>query len=175
MRLNTPFRQWQRICEILGTLLGGIMIVIVVYQVIARYTPVPLAPWTEEAARFLFIWTTALIAGPAYARGAYVGVDLVPVLLPDRVYAWWARVLHVCVIVFAVELTRRGFDLGVRTMNQSTPGLGITMGYINGAMGFAGLNLLITGIGVIFARQHKPAYGETLETADALASAKADG
>ncbi len=176
MRAPTPFRQWQWICEILGTFLGGVMIAVVVYQVIARYTPVPLAPWTEEAARFLFIWTTALIAGPAYVRGAYIGVDLVPVLLPDRVFRWWMRILHIGALIFAFELMRRGLDLGERTMNQSTPGLGITMGYINGAMGFAGLNLLVMVIGTILMPQRRAAYGETLETAEAMQSAaKGDG
>ena len=61
-------------------------------------------------------------------------------------------------------------------MNQSTPGLGITMGYINGAMGFAGLNLLVMVIGTILMPQRRAAYGETLETAEAMQSAaKGDG
>ena len=171
MTLLPPFRWWQRLCEAAGLALGLVMIVVVVYQVIARYSPVPLAPWTEEAARFLFIWTTALIAGPAYHRGAYVGVDLVPSLLPDRVFAIWARVIHVLVIAFAVILMLKGFELGQRTMNQSTPGLGITMGYINGAMGFAGLNIIIMGVGTFLRTQSRPRYGETLESAEAMAAA----
>ena len=170
--LLTPFRWWQKACEAAGLGLGLVMIVVVVYQVIARYSPVPLAPWTEEAARFLFIWTTALIAGPAYYRGAYVGVDLVPSLLPDWLFAVWARVIHVLVIAFAVILMAQGFELGQRTMNQSTPGLGITMGYINGAMGFAGLNIIVMGVGTFVRAQHRPRYGETLESAEAMAAAQ---
>ena len=174
MTLLSPFRWWQRVCELLGLSLGLIMIVVVVYQVIGRYTPVPLAPWTEEAARFLFIWTTALIAGPAYLRGAYVGVDLVPSLLGDRTFAVWARVIHLMVIGFAVVLMLQGTDLGQRTMNQSTPGLGLSMGYINGAMGFAGLNLIVMAVCALLVPQNRPRYGETLETAEALVAAERD-
>ena len=172
--LLTPFRWWQRVCEALGLTLGLVMIVVVVYQVVGRYTPVPLAPWTEEAARFLFIWTTALMAGPAYLRGAYVGVDLVPSLLSDRVFAVWARVIHVMVIGFGIILMLQGQDLGLRTMNQSTPGLGLSMGYVNGAMGFAGLNIVVMALCTLLSPQHRPRYGETLETADAMAAAATD-
>ena len=172
MSVQLPFRWWQRICEVLGTILGAVMIVVVVYQVIARYTPVPLAPWTEEAARFLFIWTTALIAGPAYARVAYVGVDLVPLLVPDWLYPWWMRALHLGALVFAYFLITEGFDLGLRTMNQSTPGLGITMGYINASIGFAGVNLAVMVVGVALSPQKRSAYGQTPETAEAIEAAK---
>jgi TRAP-type C4-dicarboxylate transport system permease small subunit len=164
--LPRPFELWQKFCEFLGTAFGILLVVVVTYQIIARYTPVPLAAWTEESARFTFIWATALIAGPAYARAAYVGVDLVPVLLSDRVYVWWMRGLHLGVLVFAVVLMWTGYELGWRTMNQRSPGLGLQMGYINGAMGFAGLNLVIMVIGVMMSPQPRHQLGESLETAE---------
>jgi TRAP-type C4-dicarboxylate transport system permease small subunit len=142
-----PFALWQRVCEVAGTAMGIVRVVVVTYQIIARYSPLPLAAWTEESARFAFIWATALIAGPAYVRAAYVGIDLVPVLLSDRAYVWWMRALHLGVLVFAVVLTWMGTELGLRTMNQRSPGLGLPMGYVNGAMGFAGLNLVICASG----------------------------
>ena len=174
MKLLIPFRWWQLVCEYAGLVLGLVMILVVVYQVIARHTPVPLASWTEEAARFLFIWATALIAGPAYQRSAYVGVDLLPSLMPDWLFAVWARLIHMLVIAFAVVLLMEGFELGLRTMNQSTPGLGIKMGYVNSAMGFAGLNIIVMGVGTFLRAQSRPRYGETIETAEAIAAVERD-
>ena len=161
-----PFALWQKVCEVLGTAMGILLVVVVTYQIIARYSPVPLAAWTEESARFTFIWATALIAGPAYARAAYVGIDLVPILLGDRAYVWWMRALHLLVLVFALVLTWMGTELGLRTMNQRSPGLGLPMGYVNIAMGFAGLNLVIMVFGVMLGPQHRHQIGESLETAE---------
>jgi TRAP-type C4-dicarboxylate transport system permease small subunit len=164
--LPRPFALWQRICEALGTVFGIVLVVVVTYQIIARYSPVPLAAWTEESARFTFIWATALIAGPAYVRAAYVGIDIVPVMLSDRVYTWWMRALHLGVLVFSLVLTWMGVQLGLRTLNQMSPGLGLPMGYVNGAMGFAGLNLSIMAFAALIGPQTRHQIGESLETAE---------
>lgn len=164
--LPRPFALWQRLCEALGTAFGIALVVVVTYQILARYTPVPLAPWTEESARFAFIWATAFISGPAYVRAAYVGIDIVPVLLSDRIYVWWMRALHLGVLVFSLVLTWMGVQLGLRTMNQMSPGLGLPMGYINGAMGFAGLNLSLLAFATLIGPQPRHQIGESLETAE---------
>ena len=166
--LPRPFKLWQTLCEALGTAFGFALVIVVTYQIIARYTPVPLAAWTEESARFAFIWATALIAGPAYARAAYVGIDIVPLMLSDRVYVWWMRALHLGVLVFALVLTWMGIQLGLRTMNQMSPGLGLPMGYVNGAMGFAGFNLSLLAFAVLIGPQTRHQLGETIETAEIL-------
>src|SRR5947208_17121634 len=65
---------WRRVTAVYGKLLEillaacvGILVIPVTLQVISRYTPfIPSYIWTEEMARFLFVWTIMI--------GAMVGV-----------------------------------------------------------------------------------------------------
>ena len=55
-----------------------------IYQVLARNL-LPKAPiWTEEAARFLFIYMVSFGVGLAVHTGDYVGVELLVDLLPEK-------------------------------------------------------------------------------------------
>lgn len=55
-----------------------------IYQVVARNV-LPKAPiWTEEAARFLFIYMVSFGVGLAVHTGDYVGVELLIDLLPEK-------------------------------------------------------------------------------------------
>ncbi len=56
----------------------------IIYQVVARNV-LPTAPiWTDEAARFLFIYMVAFGVGLAVHSGEYVGIELLIDLLPGR-------------------------------------------------------------------------------------------
>ena len=54
-----------------------LMVVCVFSQVLFRYFFKISAPWTEELARFAFIWATFLGAGIAFAEGGHIGVQVV--------------------------------------------------------------------------------------------------
>lgn len=53
------------------------MVICVFSQVLFRYVFNISAPWTEELARFTFIWATFLGAGIAFAEGGHLGVQVV--------------------------------------------------------------------------------------------------
>lgn len=55
----------------------AMMVVCVFSQVVFRYVFQISAPWTEELARFTFIWATFLGAGIAFAEGGHIGVQFV--------------------------------------------------------------------------------------------------
>lgn len=52
------------------------MVVCVFSQVLFRYVFRIAAPWTEELARFTFIWATFLGAGIAFAEGGHISVQV---------------------------------------------------------------------------------------------------
>lgn len=65
-------------------ILGGMTILIFV-QVLARYIfKMPLA-WSEEGARFLFIWMTFIAGYVGARRGQHIGVELIQNLFPNMV------------------------------------------------------------------------------------------
>ena len=77
---------WRRVTAAYGKLLEillagcvGIIIIPVTLQVISRYTPlIPSWIWTEEMARFLFVWTIMIGAMVGVREAQHFEVDIWP-------------------------------------------------------------------------------------------------
>lgn len=73
----------------------------VLIQVTAR-TFLPTAPnWTEEAARFLFIYMVAFAGNAAVLSDEYVGVEMLTEMFPKKVQATIKTVVYGVIGVFA--------------------------------------------------------------------------
>lgn len=70
--------------EILITCLMGYFVVAIVYEVIARAAGIS-APWTEETARYAFIWMTLIGCAAAVKFGNHVRVNILEMYLPKNV------------------------------------------------------------------------------------------
>ena len=60
----------------------AIMVVVILAQVFFRYVLNNALAWPDEAARFLMLWMTALIAPSAMRWGGFVSIDMLPRALP---------------------------------------------------------------------------------------------
>ena len=77
---------WRRVtagyAKLLEILLGacvGILVIPVTLQIISRYTPfIPSYIWTEEMARFLFVWTIMIGAMVGVREAQHFEVDVWP-------------------------------------------------------------------------------------------------
>jgi TRAP-type C4-dicarboxylate transport system permease small subunit len=95
----------------------AVLVVPVTLQIISRYTAlIPSYIWTEELARFMFIWMVMLGAMIGVRESTHFEVDVWPAL-GARSNALLRIVSHVFVLVFAlvfvwwgVEFTRFGWD-----------------------------------------------------------------
>ncbi|MEM8750412.1 MAG: TRAP transporter small permease subunit [Pseudomonadota bacterium] len=97
-----------RIGRALAWIALGIMVAVILIQVFFRYVPfLDALPWPEEAARFLMLWMTGLIAPSAYRWGGFVAIDMVPQALPKAICAVLMIVLlglSTLVLIVAVQL-----------------------------------------------------------------------
>lgn len=71
----------------------GLMVVVILIQVFFRYALNSALPWPDEAARFLMLWMTGLIAPSAYRWSGFVSIDMVVRMLPRGVGAILSLVL----------------------------------------------------------------------------------
>ncbi len=70
---------YYRLLQVLLTLLMGLLMVPVTMQIFSRYTGlIPRYIWTEEIARFCFIWIILIGAMIAVRDGSHFAVDLLP-------------------------------------------------------------------------------------------------
>jgi TRAP-type C4-dicarboxylate transport system permease small subunit len=88
----------------------GILIVPVSLQIFSRYTElIPSYIWTEEMARFLFIWMIMIGAMIGVRESTHFEVDLLPAVSP-RIEAAVRLMGQVAVLVFALVFVWSGYE-----------------------------------------------------------------
>ncbi len=68
----------------LGWMALALMVLVILTQVFCRYVLNNALPWPDEAARFLMLWMTGLMAPSAYRWGGFVSIDMLEGALPRR-------------------------------------------------------------------------------------------
>src|SRR3982074_3802152 len=85
---------YAKLLEILLAACVGVLVIPVTLQIISRYTPfIPSYIWTEEMARFLFVWTIMIGAMVGVREAQHFEVDVWPDLsrrseAAVRIVAW---------------------------------------------------------------------------------------
>ena len=116
---------YRKIAGWYGTLLSwllvasvAILVVPVSLQIFSRYTDlIPSYIWTEEMARFFFVWSIMLGAMVGIREGTHFTVDLWPPMNP-RAQAAVRLVGGVFVLVFAVVFLWWGIDFTRFALNR---------------------------------------------------------
>lgn len=94
-----------RFIENILSLMLILMTASIFIQVLCRFVLHVAAPWTEEAARFLFIWICIAGAGIAISRGAHLGIDVfVNILPPAGQRACRIISLILCLLLFTIMI-----------------------------------------------------------------------
>jgi len=103
-------------------------------QVVFRYAFNSPLTWSEEAARYLFVWTSMIGAGAAVARGTHYGLDGLLRAVPRR----WARLFGVAatsvVFVVATALFVTGIAETVLASRQFSASLPMRMHWAYAAL-----------------------------------------
>jgi len=84
----------------------AVMVAVILLQVFFRYALNNALPWPDEAARFLMLWMTGLIAPSAYRWGGFVSIDMLPRAMPAlgaRVLTLVLLLVSLAVLVFSIQ------------------------------------------------------------------------
>ena len=135
--------------RLLNVLLGasvGILIVPVTIQMISRFTAlIPAWIWTEEMARFLFIWMVMLGAMIGVRDASHFECDVWPELKP-RANALLRIVSTVFVLVFALVFVWYGIKFVQFGWNQTSELADMPMTWIFVAWPLTGVTWLLFGV-----------------------------
>ena len=107
-----------------------VMIGVVLLQVLSRYVLPFSVHWTEEAARFSFLYTVAFASGLAIREEAFVNVDLVPIALKGRSRTVLALFIDGVTLVFLVVLFRYSLQLVSIGARQTSASLRIPVSFV---------------------------------------------
>ena len=88
----------------------AVMVIFILYQVVMRYFFNAAPNWTEEAARFLMLWMTGMIAPLAYRQGGFVAIDMFERAIPKLLSKILILVLIIVATVVIIQCALLGWD-----------------------------------------------------------------
>ena len=127
---NVAVNKLNRIIILIIVPIFTIMSAVTLIQVLFRYVfKLPLS-WTEELARFLFVWVVFLGSAVSVKELAHVGVEY----FLDRLSFGKKKVITIIAysacIFMALILAKVGWDVTRRTFAQLAPSMQIPMAYV---------------------------------------------
>ena len=132
---------YYRLHQILVTVLMGLMVVPVTLQIFSRYTGfIPRYIWTEEAARFCFIWIIMIGASIAVRDGTHFDVDLLPRPKSPKGQMIGQLIVIAGMMIMALTFLFYGYDYALFGYRQTSELTGINMVFIHGVYLLAGVS-----------------------------------
>lgn len=117
--------------ELLLTILSTVMVVVIFVQVVMRQLNSSLS-WSEELARFSFIWLIYIGISYGVKKQRHIKVDVVLVFLNQKGKVILNIISNVLFMAFAVFVIIYGFEIANKLLGfgQKSPALQIPMGLV---------------------------------------------
>ncbi len=115
--------------EYLAAILLSFMTIFIFFQVLSRFVfDAPLA-WSEEAARFIFVWTIYISAALAVKKREHISVEVGIMFLKGKAKKAAHIFADLIFLVFTIFLLKDGVYLvsHLSGSQQTSPALGISM------------------------------------------------
>lgn len=127
-----------------------VMTVACTLQVLSRYVlPHPFS-WTEELARYAFIYWSFLGAAYVVRLNGHLGMDVVVNLLPRRFRAWIQKLVFIITLAFMALVTVEGLIITFSQIGQEGVMIPISIAWIYAVVPFTGLVMSLYLIYLIF-------------------------
>lgn len=133
-----------RTLQVLLTALMAMLIVPVVLQIVSRFTDViPRYIWTEEAARFCFIWIIMLGSMIAVRDDTHFDLEVLATPKTERGRALARLIRHAAMLLVALTFVWFGYEFALFGFDQESELTGINMLAIHIAWPLAGVVYMI--------------------------------
>lgn len=118
--------------KMICTVTLALMSAIIVAQVFFRYVLNDSLSWSEELARYLFIWTIYIGISYGVKMDKHVAVDAVYSYMPKGVKKYYAMIAYALFLLFAVAIVYYGVTVvGMQiSSGQVSPAMGLPMQYV---------------------------------------------
>jgi TRAP-type transport system small permease protein len=127
---------------VIGVSLTVVMVVAVFLQVVFRYVVNQPLSWSEELARYVFVWASMLGASMGIKKKTHFGLDALIKLFPRTQKKVIEVILYCLMSVFLIVLVYYGTQFSRELYVQTAPGLNITMAIPYAAIPVGGLLML---------------------------------
>ncbi len=130
--------------EIVLVAVLAIMVVLVFLQVVMRYVFQASLSWSEELARYMFLWIIWLGAAYATKEGSHISLDVITSRLPRKGQLIANALKYIIWIGFAIFLAYISWQLAFKIFErgQVSAAMRIPMGYAYASIPF-GMSLML--------------------------------
>ncbi|NME36851.1 TRAP transporter small permease [Fusobacterium sp. FSA-380-WT-3A] len=112
----------------------SILIFSCVLQVFTRYVLNSAFTWTEELARYSFIWTNLLGAVLCVKKKSHATVTAITDKLSNKKYIKVQFFVQVVILIVSLILFIYGFEVTLKTVSQTSAAMKISMSLINASV-----------------------------------------
>ena len=133
--IDAMVARWERG---LAVALLAITVAIVILQVFFRYVLNDSLGWSEEAARYLFIWAAVLGFSSCVEARRLFSFEMIAQALPPAGRRVCAALSAIAAVAFLWVLAIDGGTLVARTMTQTSPAIGVPMAVAYAALPVGG-------------------------------------
>ncbi|MCP4385733.1 MAG: TRAP transporter small permease [Hyphomicrobiales bacterium] len=138
---------YYRLLKILLGVMMAVLIVPVALQILSRHTGlIPRYIWTEEIARFCFVWIVLLGAMIAVRDRTHFDVDVLPHPSSKIGQLISRLIVHAAILLVAITFVIWGYDFAVLGSRQRSEIASLPMLTIYIAWPIAGLTWLVFGL-----------------------------
>ncbi len=127
-----------------------VMTVAVFLQVVYRYVLTQPLQWSEELARYLFVWLSILGATLALQKKGHFGLDIFYRMLPEKVRRFMRFPIHLLMGMVIFVILFQGIILVQKTALQESPAMGISMSWAYASLPVGGALMAIHLIAILF-------------------------
>ena len=136
-------RRLKQVLNSIIVFLFGSIVMVTILQVFFRYClNVPLM-WTEELARYLFIWGILIASARGLEEGLHIGIEIVLDKQSDKVRAIIKFFIYSIMIIFLVFVIYYGWVLVGKVITTKTPALHLPMSIVYLALPFSSIIWII--------------------------------
>ena len=121
----------------------GVMTVVVFLQVLYRYVFAQPLQWSEELARYLFVWLSIMGATLALQKKGHFGLDLFYKMLSNRFQRIVKFPVYLLMGMVIFVILFQGIILVQKTALQESPAMGISMGWAYASLPVGGALMAI--------------------------------
>jgi TRAP-type C4-dicarboxylate transport system permease small subunit len=146
-------------------LAGALIFVLVLFQAVQRYLPLPQVVWTGELSQFALIWLTFVAAGVLVTRNGHIALQLVDSLPSPTAVRVVQTLALVLVTLIAAGFIWACWELVSSAGFLTSPALGLPMSWVYAIalIGLVSTTIRAAVSAVQVARSGAPADGPTTD------------
>lgn len=141
--MNKVKRAIDRIVEFITSILFLVMVAVTTWQVITRYILNDPSANTEEFLKYSLVWFSMLAGAYVVGKKKHIAITLLHERLKENKKLLVDIIIQISFFIFALIMLYGGAKAVSFTMTQTSPSLGLPMGYIY-------LSLPVSGILMFF-------------------------